>query len=268
MVEAFPRDRAPRSSRGAGGWHWRGLRCECDRSRVPHRPLDRRPGSEVGPSSPANRGTRTGGGQCSRRGGSFAARRSSSVASPEVRNICGFQCRSRTRRSARFWSSTVEGNARQWQVERRREDLVGGRLDAEVVANDGVGDFVVLPAADAVNEEIAEADTGEERERQGAGAERLNVAGGGRSPLLAVVGVDPEWRFTLRQFGSGVVVAANAIGFSVRADGGVVDGAEARQIVEYLPGEMSKCPGPRQSTDGEIEIAATPPCARIGIGSR
>ena len=155
------------------------------------------------------------------------------------------------------------GKRPEWQVERRREDLVGGGLDAEVVANDGVGDFVVFPAADAVNEEIAQADTREERERQGAGAERLNVAGGGRSPALAVVGVDPEWRFTLRQFGSGVVVAANAIGFSVCADGGVVDGAEARQIVEYLPGEMSKCPGPRQSTDGEIEIAATPPALAL-----
>src|SRR5262245_55226034 len=55
-------------------------------------------------------------------------------------------------------------------MQRRREHLVRRRLDAEVVANDRVSHLVVLPAADAVNEEIAETDAGKECEREGAGA--------------------------------------------------------------------------------------------------
>ena len=66
-------------------------------------------------------------------------------------------------------------------MQRRGEHLVRGRLDAEVVADDGVGDLVVLPAADAVDEEVAEAHAGEQRERQahaGGACER-------RSPAVA-----------------------------------------------------------------------------------
>ena len=53
---------------------------------------------------------------------------------------------------------------RQRQVQGGGEHLIPRGVDAEVVAEEGVRHLVVLPPADAVNEQVAQAEAGEQGE--------------------------------------------------------------------------------------------------------